>query len=628
MDMETPCTHPDFGPGKILKTRYQGGESLVEFKSGSKIWVRTTQLTLLPSDPTSKIPDAILNLDALLPNPIDALKKQENAIPPDNSSHSHKPIPDKPFVPVQTKSKEKSNNEKKIISTISRDRAAQILARRQNPSHQTEIKIPILQEAILTHETDKVQINSHIEKEEIIHDPINPRIITKKLKDSPSTYTVTRVATSPPLSQNKNPVPSDSTKELIESNQIITHQSAVLSEFEARVIIESLRLGGVPYEHVDQFSSGRNEEISNITSFLDNSTGVFLIKGEYGVGKTHMLEMIRSLALKKRFLVSRVEIDPSEISFNKPKKIYQAFIKGMIYPRNGNVAGFREFIDDLFKSPPAIPFQKLSTHTYLGELITFWKQKGDNSELLEWIEARDDGSNQLYAVHDDGTPSKLPKLFDIQNAANLYCNIISGIGWAARHILELNGVVILFDEAEGIDPSLYTNYQFEKAANLMRGLIYMAQDNPALLKESGNALKVTRRSPNASPVLEGSLTKLIYNQMERTPSSYLFAQKSYTKLVFSFVPSLLERLQNQGYLDDVLEKIPSLDLESLGEKDYEHLYASIMRIYQISYGFDHKESYYPHIPRDKTRLFVKGVIEALDLKRAHPEKPIQQLLYS
>ena len=32
------------------------------------------------------------------------------------------------------------------------------------------------------------------------------------------------------------------------------------------------------------------------------------------------------------------------------------------------------------------------------------------------------------------------------------------------------------------------------------------------------------------------------------------------------------------------------------------------------------------IPRDKTRLFIKGLVEALDLIRFHPDKHVEELL--
>ena len=47
------------------------------------------------------------------------------------------------------------------------------------------------------------------------------------------------------------------------------------SEFESRLIIEALKLGGVPINHADKFTSGRDEEIERVKTFLNNAEDIF-----------------------------------------------------------------------------------------------------------------------------------------------------------------------------------------------------------------------------------------------------------------------------------------------------------------------------------------------------------------
>lgn len=401
------------------------------------------------------------------------------------------------------------------------------------------------------------------------------------------------------------------------------------NEFQARTIIEALRLGGVPLNLADRFSAGRDDEKERIKSFFKNEKGVALIKGEYGIGKTHLLEIIRSMALNKKYIVSKIEIDPNENSFHRPKKIYQSLIQGFSYPKNGHIYGFREFIDDVINSSNPIPFRELASHPYLGELIAHWKQKEGNDDLLEWIEARDDGNNQLFISDDSDsmfvTHIKLPRLYDYQNTANIYCNIISGIGWAARNVLDLSGLIILIDEAEGIDQTLYSSYQFQRAANLLKGFILMANNDKNLLNEPNGHLSEINYT-FSGPNLCGDYTRLLYSKKERKTSPYLWKRQSYIKIVFSFIPFLLESLQMTSGLEGAFDNLETIELEELSDQEYLTLYHTICDFYQKAYGFNPPKEFYEAIPRDKTRLFVKGVVEGLDLMRTYPNWNPEQLI--
>src|SRR3989304_4372204 len=165
-----------------------------------------------------------------------------------------------------------------------------------------------------------------------------------------------------------------------------------VEQFKARQIIEALKVGIVPHSDIGKFTFGRHNEINQINSWLsDSDDGTMAISGEYGSGKTHFLEYIYSIALKDNWAVSIVNLDPGELSFHQPKKIYE----------------------------------------YINRAIEIIRSEADEENFWEWIEGKP-GWYDYLAMPNSST------------CANIYCYLLSGIGWAVKNILGLNGLLILF----------------------------------------------------------------------------------------------------------------------------------------------------------------------------------------
>ena len=99
-----------------------------------------------------------------------------------------------------------------------------------------------------------------------------------------------------------------------------------------RRMIEAFRLGIVPYDCVEEFTFGRDKETKEIMDWLNShDEGTFLIVGEYGTGKTHLLHYALGNALQNGFAIAWVEMDPNEAPFHKPKRVYNHLIKNFKY---------------------------------------------------------------------------------------------------------------------------------------------------------------------------------------------------------------------------------------------------------------------------------------------------------
>ncbi len=89
-------------------------------------------------------------------------------------------------------------------------------------------------------------------------------------------------------------------------------------------IIESLRMGLPPDGHVKDFTVGRLSEIGELRNILKiGGEKALLVKANYGSGKTHLLKLIREMALENGYAVSLITLDAqSEVRFNRMDQIF------------------------------------------------------------------------------------------------------------------------------------------------------------------------------------------------------------------------------------------------------------------------------------------------------------------
>ncbi|WP_440955872.1 BREX system ATP-binding domain-containing protein [Methanosarcina sp. Mfa9] len=362
----------------------------------------------------------------------------------------------------------------------------------------------------------------------------------------------------------------------------------------ARRIIEALRLGGVPLSCVEKYSVGREKEFLEACSWLDSGRGSLQVIGEYGSGKTHFLEMLSETALRKNWGVARIEIDAQETPFHKPHQLYESFVNNFCFRENGALRDFRAFLT-LLNESESPEVEKISSHPYLGKMQEAWQEGKDREWLFEWIEGRREG------------PAGFPVLQKHQTAANLYSNLLNGLSWAAKHILGLEGVLILFDEAETVDPYWYTDYQFDKALNTLRGLVLLSNSDESLIDDTQDA------------DILGKKSGLIYSKMTQQPVPYLWERESDLKLIFSFVPEMLESMEQFSKISSLFGSMGRIELETLDEPSLQTLLGNIEKIYSEAYGYSSEKNLYSYLPLDRPRNFVKAAVEGLDLMRYRPD---------
>lgn len=115
---------------------------------------------------------------------------------------------------------------------------------------------------------------------------------------------------------------------------------ASLTSTEAEHIIESLRLGIPPMGFALPFTVGREIELAQLKRTLTGNpvpgSGRFL-KANYGSGKSHLLRVIREMALDEKYAVSYITMDAhGGVRGNRMDQVFEAVCRGIEVPPGGS----------------------------------------------------------------------------------------------------------------------------------------------------------------------------------------------------------------------------------------------------------------------------------------------------
>ena len=375
-------------------------------------------------------------------------------------------------------------------------------------------------------------------------------------------------------------------------------------QLKARTMIEAFRLGIVPAPYVEEFIFGRESELETIKTWLcdPGSPGTFVIKGPYGSGKTHLIDFLTSAALKLNYAVAKVQFDLFESPPHQPKRIYQRLVRSFRYPTQGGERDFRHFLREIGTRAPHVLEKHHIFNNFFYELSNF-----ETEELWEWIE----GQRTTY----------LSGLYDTSTAANIYCYLLSGLGAAAVQGLNHRGLLLLCDEAETVNFGLEARHR-DRGIHFLIGLIYLSQNDHRLQSEE---IRLEYVTPTQRLNL-GAETRLVYHGVNRC--RYLYQNPSGVKVLFAFTPI------------DMIDKLAAklgvqvLELESWSEAAYRQLFDETYRLYTKAYpGFlltpQNLGQTFDLVlvkTQETLRLFIKGSVEAFDLIRHYPGKPMRELL--
>ena len=339
----------------------------------------------------------------------------------------------------------------------------------------------------------------------------------------------------------------------------------------ALLTLEAMRLGVVPCTDLETYTVGRAKEMALVDEDLqtvdDDGGAVRAFLGEYGTGKTHLLELIRERAASENFVTARVVLNPEETAPSHPKRVYRQLVRSLQYPDQptrlgrGLVPLFeRAATDDgaleqFHVTEPVKTREVLDdgAHLYLTPALRYFRAIGldeDNGRrrknvdlsdedrdygltlLLNWIEGHPTISNREI---DDilrkmiGRQDQIFSMMDYRPWARIYGYILSGLASLIRRV-GYRGLVVLIDEAEFY--SLLSSQNREYAQILFKALSWASvggdqvpvpfsreelelggmgilQDLPPSYGDGGGLYTVFAMTPNAEGMeaLEGAVPK-------------------------------------------------------------------------------------------------------------------------
>lgn len=262
------------------------------------------------------------------------------------------------------------------------------------------------------------------------------------------------------------------------------------NRLHAQLTLEAMRLGVVPATDLEDSTVGRDVEIDIIRRDLKAATlsgGRRAFLGEYGLGKTHLLELIQQMALKKNFLVSRVILDHADNSPAQPKRIYHAVMRSLTYPDIPDVYGLGPLLAKAAELPEVLkkflitkdkaisaltPREQLEEgmHLYLTPALAYthalnhpetlrippymgdpsvWAESARHN-LNDWIEGHPTRSNQDINDELNAIRGRFPKIYSLLDCrpwAKIYGYILNGVAELAK-MVGYAGLCIVIDEAE------------------------------------------------------------------------------------------------------------------------------------------------------------------------------------
>ena len=362
---------------------------------------------------------------------------------------------------------------------------------------------------------------------------------------------------------------------------------------KARRMVEAFRYGIVPHEDIEDFTFGREGEISvfhkNLELLGEEGGRTLLFEGEYGSGKTHLIDFLYDIAVKNGLVVCKAELDVLEVSPSRPLKLYQALLSTLKWQGGG----FKDFI---------LEASRINMDHYQVFLSPLFERirRGKADDLLwQWISG--DRHPRMY-LNQSGA-YKLPVLLTHARAGNLYTYILSALGWLAGE-LGLKGLLILLDEVETAFRPWYDS---------LLGISFM------------KALALTAKNQEELTRIEGAnIFDLFVSGVRKTPFIYKIPSRIY--LVMASTPLWSRRY---GEFKDIIDE--AIYLTPLSKGRFREIFRILAGIYQVAYPETSLEKLgllfllVDRGDRD-VRTFLKASIEAFDLVRHFPREDPGKLL--
>ena len=266
--------------------------------------------------------------------------------------------------------------------------------------------------------------------------------------------------------------------------------------WQARHLIESLRAGVAPAQRIRDLTIGLEAERKSLGQALNqaHSEGgaARAVLGEYGYGKSHVIELTTQEALDCNFLVAATSLDLQELPPHRAFDIYGSLMRNLRYPQ-GDERGLGPLMAEIAKTPalrakfseiapeendPLVcGLQALSetSSSYDRTAWENWLMGGRKERWMDWAMKQ-----MMRRTMNPAMPRtvRFPSIYANGNNARQIAYLLTGISVLAR-LAGYSGLCVLLDEAESYS-SLPYPYQRPKASFFFSAVVRAALGDSAV----------------------------------------------------------------------------------------------------------------------------------------------------
>lgn len=227
-------------------------------------------------------------------------------------------------------------------------------------------------------------------------------------------------------------------------------------------ILNALRMGVIPDTILDELVVGRTNEIEELTEMLqgikeDGFSSVKFIKGEYGTGKSFMLNYLKQKAINEGFVVASLSITGG-FNFSKFDGLYTAIMSNLEIKSEHHSKGtsfeeiFENWLREIKKEKPLSNASK-DIYSVISSLNDY--NNAFAMVLLTYIRAKINNDYELSNIAaswikgDKNVSYELKKRLnvkgsvDIENAINVFRGFVSLLT-----LIGYSGMIVFVDELE------------------------------------------------------------------------------------------------------------------------------------------------------------------------------------
>jgi hypothetical protein len=229
---------------------------------------------------------------------------------------------------------------------------------------------------------------------------------------------------------------------------------------KARHIINALKNGVVPDEELELLCVGRDREIQEFTRCFELTSGgsgtIKFLDGEYGSGKSFLINVVKQAAVKNNFIVSKIQVDRG-FRFNNLEYLYYHVMHNLTLNVTGRSVTSFESIFDIWITKLQDTTDRSKAAAEINEVIASLNRHNMAfaRAFLAYIKARIEKDRVLsdtiasWLMGEKNIPANLKAKFDVVGSVDK----LNSIDFLKAFIeliklLGYGGLLVLVDELE------------------------------------------------------------------------------------------------------------------------------------------------------------------------------------